>query len=477
MPASPPSRRAIVITRLAWTIVVVAFVVGVIGALYRAHEGRPDWGDLQKEARYVWQCGHTAPGTAMFGYLPTTTFALWPFMVWSGWPVGAILFVLSNVLAGIGTIRIVWRHWLHPSPTADIYAWPVLLVSVNLAHAIQANQMTMWTLFLCVAGLALVERRSRTGRLGGGVLLGLAALIKTLPILLAGYLLLRRRWLALAGMAVAFALFDTLPSVAFFGWDGALDEHRAWLRRAEWHSNERQLDDPLLRVHRHGSNSSYSAVLARWLRPISNAQRQVILYGDPPAEVVASYRAALAPDEILTLDPMPPREGAWSVRRVAIDEVPRFHIAELPTGVLWWIWASTLAAGFLTLCWLTWRTAGSSAAWPAVAALWLLAMFWPSPMARHYYLTWAFPALAVVWAALDRAVRQRRTGATISLRLPVVALIGWGIGLACIGWRLPRWYGIHLAVLVLLMAAVAWAGVQLSRGKSESCEEVQAIEP
>lgn len=452
--ARPGAARAALLRRVGWFVVALALAVGSFSAMRRAWQGRPDWGDLQTESRYVWEHSYTAPGTAMFGYLPTTTFALWPFMVWTGWPLGAGLFVLSNVVAGVGTILIVRRWWIGTASPTGSFVWPVLLVSVNFAHAIQANQTTMWTLLLCVGGLTLVERRRG---LTGGLVLGLAALVKTVPVLLAGYLLLRRRWLALAGMAAAFMVFDALPSVVFFGWSGAVVEHRAWLRRAEWHSNRRQIEEPLLRVHRHGHNSSYSAVLARWLRPIPTASRQVILYGQPSADVVAARRAALAPDEILTLDPMPPRAGTAFEKHVDIGWVPRFHIGELQAGVVWWIWAGTLAAGLLVLTWATWSTGRSAQVWPAVAALWMLAMFWPSPMARHYYLAWAFPAIAVVWSALAQHVQVpvRHRGA--GTRLAVAALAAWGVGLACLGWHLARWYGIHLAVLALLMAATAWA--------------------
>ena len=451
-----PHRRGSTALRVAWIIVAIAFVVGAVTGLRRALKDKPDWHDLRAESRYVWQHGHTAPGTAMFGYLPTTTFALWPFTVWTPPPIGAVLFVLSNVLAGVAGIWIVRRWWLAESPPGNWFVWAVVLVSANFAHAIQANQITMWTLLLCVAGLALVERRR--GLLGGG-LLGLAVLIKTLPIAFALYFVLRRRWRALAGMVIAMVLFDAVPSIAFFGWTGAIAEHRAWLRRAEWHSNRRLIEEPLLRVHRHGTNSSYAAVLTRWLRDVPNAQRQVILYGDPPPEVVQETRAALAADQILTLDPMPPREGAWSEKRIDIAWVPRFHVAELSAEDVWWIWVGTLAVGLAALVWMTWKTGrgDTNEQWVPLAALWLLALFWPSPMARHYYLAWAFPAVVVVWRMLAQQLRTGRSRWNVGTLLAAAALVAWGVGVACLGWPLVRWYGIHLAAIAVLMAATAWA--------------------
>jgi hypothetical protein len=276
-----------------------------------------------------------------------------------------------------------------------------------------------------------------------------------MPAVLVAYLLLRRRWRALVGVGVALVLFDALPSAVFFGWRGTLNEHRAWLQRVAWHSNRQLIEQPLLRVHRHGTNASLAAVLTRWLRATPEARRQVILYGDPPAEVVARYRAALGPDEVLTLDPMPPRDTPWAAKEVDIAWVPRLHIADLPAELVWWIWATPLIVGFAALAFCTWRAAPHASNWAPISALWLLGMFWPSPMTRHYYLAWAFPAIVVVWQMFRR--ERRRTGGTIYRLLAAVALVAWLIGVAGLGSNLLRWYGLHLAVLALLTAATACA--------------------
>lgn len=458
--------------RIAWGFVAVALIAGAASGLYRAGNDRPDWGDLAAESRYTWQHEQTANDTAMFGYLPTTTFALWPFTTWLDWPIGPALFVLSNVAAAVASIWIVQRWWLGQGSGGAV-VWAAALVAVNFAHAIQANQTTMWTLVLVVGGLALVECK---WGFAGGVVLGLAMLLKTIPVLLIGYVILRRRWRAIPGILFAVIVFDLSPSVTFFGLERAVDEHHAWLQRAEWHSNSRQIWDPLLRVHRHGSNSSYSAVLTRWLRARPDADRQVILYGDPPADVIAYYRAGLAPDEVLSLDPMPPRSGAaWREKRVNIDWVPRFHVVDWPAAAVYGLWAVTLVAGFAWLAWLTGRSVGRQEDWTPIAALWLLAMFWPSPMARHYYLAWAFPAIAVV-------VGQLRHGAVLyagrmlrSYWLPIAALVVWGVGVAGLGWRVGRWYGLPLLTVLVLMAAVARARTRRLLVDDGASAEEQAV--
>jgi len=470
-PANQPPRPR-TWQRVGWVFVALALSVGAFSGMRRALRDRPDWQQLRSEVRYVWEHGHTAPGTAMFGYLPTTTFALWPFMAWPPLPIGAALYVLSNILAGLASIWVLRRWWLGTDADAT-FVWPVALVCVNFAHAIQANQVTMWTLLACVAGLALVERRRE---LSGGLLLGLAALIKTMPAMFIGYLLLRRRWRALLGFVAAVVLFNIIPSVAYFGWRGAFDEHRAWLQRAGWHGNRHQIEDPLLRVHRHRSNASYSAVLARWLRRMPTVDRQVVLNGTPPPEVVDAARAGLAPGEALSLDPMPPRAGNWAQHTVDISWVPRFAVADLPVRVIYWLWAGTLAAGLVGLLWMTWRTRAGGPEWTALAAVWMLAMFWPSPMARHYYLSWAFPAVCVVWFALrhDLATRGHWTRGQL---LAGAALLAWIISTACLGWYPARWYGIHLAAIAMLIAGAVWAWRAARRQSSSAAPAISPEQP
>lgn len=451
--------RSTTASRIAWGIVAIVLLSGVIAAWHRGVTDRPDWDDLRFETRYVWEHGHTAPGTAMFGYLPTTTFALWPFTTWLPQPLGLALFIASNLAAALASIWIVQRWWIDSGRSSAV-VWPVLLVCANFQHALQANQLTLWTLFLCVAGLTLVGRRRE---FAGGLVIGLATLIKTMPAVLVLYLLLRRRWWALLGVAAAVAAFDLVPSAAFFGWQRAIGEHRAWLKRAAWHSNRVLIEQPLLRVHRHGTNASLSAVLTRWLRDAPDARRQVILYGNPPKDVVAQKRTELAADECLSLDPMPPREGQWAEKRVDIGWVPRFHVAGLSASVVWWIWVTPLAIGGIALAWFTWRTgrpsvsSGSFNLEAPLAALWMLAMFWPSPMTRHYYLAWAFPAVAIVCQTLVTELSRQAFRWTPGTVLLAAALAAWLIGVAGLGWNLGRWYGLHLAVLALLTGATACA--------------------
>jgi len=449
--------RTIWLRRIAWLVVAVVLGSGVVGGVVRGLADQPDWRSWQGECRYVWEHGHTSPATKMFGYLPATVFALMPFAVWLPQPAGLGLFVGVNLLAALGSLYVVYRWWL-AGANRESFVWAAVLICANFQHVLQANQLTLWALLLCVSGLALIEH----GRgFAGGLVLGLGAVMKVMPFLLGGYLLLRRRGWALVGMVVAAVVFDLLPSVAFFGWRGAWTEHMQWFARARTLCNRRQIEDPLRTgVHRFSSNFSYSAVLSRWLRGVPDAREQIVLFGQPPQEVVQRYRAALRGDQWLTLDPLPrhelPAGKGWEQRRFKLDDVPRFSLARWTAPVVWGIWLVTVAAAVAALAWMTLRTAGPDALqqWAPAASLWMLAAFFITPLMRHYYLSLAFPAIAVVLhASVDQSDRWRTNGRLMA----AICATAWLIGVACLGWDVVRWYGLHLLVVGVLAGGVAWA--------------------
>jgi hypothetical protein len=445
--------------RAGWAVVVIVSAAGAVSGWWRGLGERPDWRDFRAESRYVWEQRRSAPGTAMFGYLPGAAVLLWPFAAWTPNGVGVALFVATNVACAVAVIWILahcWTRRARPFPMSAALPAAMVLGCANLAHALQSNQMTLWTLALIVAGLALVGR----GRQGaGGLMLGAAAAIKTMPLLLGAYLVLTRRWRATGMMVVGFLLVDVVPSLVAYGPAGTPREHRDWLRRVAWHSNGVQIEDPLLRVHRHGSNQSFSAVLARWLRDRPNAETQVIVKGDAPEGEVERLRAALGRGEVLSIDPMPPRDADWELLRKDISRVPRFHVASLSPTAVKTIWAVALIAALAALSIATWRTRGMSfdGDWTPAAALWMLAMFWPSPMMRDYYLVWALPALLVVCRGLTAAIAGGGGRWTPGMRLAAAAIWMWIIGLAGLAVDVAMWYGVHLLALAVLAAATAWA--------------------
>lgn len=455
--------------RIAWIVAGMTIAIGAGSGIQRGLAGRPNWGSIQRESRYVWEHRQSAPATALFGYLPTAVFALWPFTTWLPGTAGEVAFVCSNLLAALITTWLLARYWLPDARPASSIVWPLLLVVVNIAHVLQANQLTLWTLLLCVAGLTMV---GRSRPLAGGFVLGLAGLVKSMPLLFIAYLVLRREWRGVVGFFLAIVVADIVPCLVFFGPRGTIEEHRAWLRRAEWHSNSRLIDDPLLRVHRHGSNASFSAVLARWLRRPAGAQRQIILEGSPPAEVVTARRAALGQGEWLSIDPMTAVDRPWSERVIELRNfgLPQVYAVDLSPQVIKMIWALIVAIALAGLALFTLRT--PRRAWAPLASLWMLAMLLPSPMLRHYYLALAFPALVVIWRTYVGATSVGNPRWTAIRALGPLAGVGWLVGVAGLGWNVGRWYGLHLVVLLIVavatIACVRLNSEQSARGESSA---------
>jgi len=451
----------------AAVLVILILASGFIGGLYRSMKERPDpdWRSLQRESTHVWQHRSIPTTPAMFGYLPTTFFALWPVAVWLPKPVGAIVFVSLNVLAAVASWLILYRWWFSPSSKVGraTFVWPILITVCHFQHVLQANQLTIWVLLLCVGGLTLLMHRHQWL---GGLLLGLAGCLKVTPFVFLGYLILRGQWKGFLGMLLAVVLFDVVPSVVFLGADGAVHEHRLWLQRVQWYSNRQMIEHPYLRLGRHGlrNNCSYSVVLARWLRPRPEYDVQIILRGDPPEEIVKATAAELKPGEHLVFDPAHIPGVAWKKQRAVIPDVPRSPLAAFSARTVLTVWAATLAIAVGILFFVTRRSrreAPGNLAWCAEASLWMLLMLWISPLLRDYYLPLALPACVVIWQAVmvknGSVARARIPSRTPRGRMAAFAALGFFcVGFAALAVEALNWYGLHIATLAGLAAASGW---------------------
>jgi len=155
---------------------------------------------------------------------------------------------------------------------------------------------------------------------------------------------------------------------------------------------------------------------------------------------------------------MPPEDRAWGVNRTSLADVPRFSLAHWSARTVRWIWLTIVGVGLILLVWATWSTGrhGNDRDWTTAGAVWMLAMFFVSPLTRHYYMALALPAIVVVWRAL-RAERARSARRKPGSLLAAAAVAAWIVGLVALGWDLGRWYGLHLGVLAILLSATVWA--------------------
>lgn len=399
----------------------------------------------------------------MFGYLPAAFFALWPFTQWTSPTVGLVAFIGLNVFAAVASCYVLNRWWFfgknHHLGSAGFdkgaIVWPLFFFIAHIQHVLQANQFTLWVLLLCVVGLTLLMQKRDAW---GGFVLGLGVCIKVTPAVFFVYLGLRRQWKALASMFLAVVVFNFLPSMIVFGFDGAIREHRKWLQRADWYSNRRLIEDPYLRIRRHGNNCAFSLVLARWLRPAQEADYQIILHGDPPEHVIRQTEAELLDNEYMVLDPKPLPGADWSKTRSEIPEVPGFRIAHFSEETVRLIWMFALFVPIGALCFVTYRYrpgVSDTSAWTAEAALWLLLMFWPTPMMRDYYLALSLPAYIVVWRAVIAAAQATRKLRSAGFGLAVIVF--YYLSVVAIGWKDAVYYGLHLATLAGLAAGCVWS--------------------
>ena len=455
------------IVAIAWAAVILTLASGVLGGLHRGMNDEPDWRAFARETRYVWEHRAIPPWTGMFGYLPGAFIALMPVTVWSPRWLGVSLFVTVNTLAAVGTAWLLYRWWfVRPARESNrpvdgrLFVWPLFLMVAHFQHVLQGNQLTIGVLFLCVTGLTLVVQRRETA---GGLLVGLAGCLKVTPFALVIFFVLRRQWRAVSGMLLALILFDLVPSCAFFGVGGAVREHAHWLRRIEWYSNRRFIEDPWLRIGRHGHehNCSLAVVLTRWLRAAPAGDNQVVIFGDAPAAEVEMIRARLRQDEHMTVDPMPSDKSSWSIGRYTHSDrtkIPRFHVADWSSPVVWGIWIGLEAfaiGGIMIATLLSRRRPPDSASFTAQAAIWLVLMLWPSPMVRDYYLALALPACVVAW----RTVLEKYSQGPLSTgaRLAALAVFGSYVSVLCLSWDAANWFGVHLLTLITLGISAAWA--------------------
>ena len=140
----------------------------------------------------------------------------------------------------------------------------LLLIPLALAVMVRCETDMLVLCPVCVAFLWLAQGRKP---FRAGALLGFAVALKVLPGLFAVYLLCRRQWRALMGMAAAGVFCTVLLPVIVWGPQRAWELHLSWYRNvvAPYHSAGAgavigKADRP--------SNQSLSAALSRYLQPV-----------------------------------------------------------------------------------------------------------------------------------------------------------------------------------------------------------------
>lgn len=445
---------------VAWGVYALFCVVVLAMVWYRAspQSDATDFRDFWENAIHFRQTGVVASDLGVHNYLPFFTILMTP---WGLLPLqlAAALFVALSlgmfaltvwmaeallaprgapplVPAGRGDRELKYRRGdgerTRPLSSRE-GGWsnrdgagprPALLIAAALAlpyvYACGVlGNVGILLVFLVVAAWFLIERGHPWV---GGVALGLATLIKLLPAVLVGVLLLRRSWRAAGGAALTCLVLGVGWPLLALGPGVAWREHVAFYERAiRGHSAATTIlvDRP---IKANFSNNAVPIVLRRLLTPVNagkHDQELLVNVADlPRVGVLATYFALIG--AIVTLSVLPP---LWKRRKGGAARVP--HEDDGPEAARWQY------------------------------ASWCCLMLLASPLVWTHYLPLVYWPLAMLADRADRVARERGR----PCRWSTAALIAWLIATLLLVSPAARAAGALTAgvfVLWLACTALAW---------------------
>ena len=319
--------------RLFWVMLPVFLA-------YVVHRGATRGNDFKypyNVARHVWKTGEFA--VAAQPRYPVTFHVLLAPLASRSIGLAAAIWAVLSVAAILALPRLLAKLTGIPRPR-QILAWlPVIPCFID---ALVLGQSDPINIFLVTVGLLLAS----TGReITGTSLVGLAAMIKFLPVIFWTTIFARRpSWKVLVGMALAIAFGFGVMALAV-GPKPAIEGTFLQFRLIQdqekpWHLVARQSD---LRPN----NESFPIVLAR-------------TFGDLGTKV----------------------------------KPPSISLAKLPLNLIWGCWGVVLGA--LIITWIaSIRPAAAlppRAGWHAMFALTAIVMLAATPICWHHYFLWTLPA-------------------------------------------------------------------------------------
>jgi len=310
--------------RIGWLSVAVLTTTAVWSAWDKGTSGKPEWLYHRLAAAPEFSGGLEVHNP---GYLPGFAGFIAPFFQLPD-GLGLALFIALGCMLSAVTIWLLHReYWSNGAgPGRRFTPWFAVWMIPPLWLGIRNNQVMVWML----APLLLALASWRHKRLAtNGALIGLAAVVKTLPVTLLPFLVLRRK----LPLAITAGLFTLTLSVVLGGW------HYGWAESLELH-----------------------------LKWPANARGQ-----DPIGAIGAVTEPRFFGDNMSA--------RAWLVRSADV-------LGETVTG---WVCEALLYGSLVISGWVTWRRrketdlARDSAHWLAWVAL-------ASPFGRYYYVCMLLPA-------------------------------------------------------------------------------------
>jgi len=367
-----------------WLIALAILAAGVlVYSVFRSATWTSDFKNPYRVARVFWETG-SLDIRAEPRYPPTIRVLLAPL---AALPIGVAAGIWAALsLAAMAALPDAIRRLSDLSLREQALPWLAVLTFILDAFAL--GQSDPINLFLVTFGLA-VARTSRP--VTGAALIGLAGLIKVLPVVFWGVLVARRRVAAALGGALATAAVALILLTVSAGWGPGIHSVREWievLREREGPWGLVTTRDSSLREN----NEALPVVLAR-------------TFGD--------------------LDPTLTRNA-----------VPLTH---LPLRAIWGIWLAVLAAMLATWAGCAWsaRHASPSRAWLGMFALTAVMMLMASPLVWPHYFMWLLPATLFL---------------THRPRLLVAVLVVGQLGMMI---PVFRGIGVHTMIALCLFAMVA----------------------
>ena len=186
-------RQAVVLERLGWALMIVLLIIGLPMAYQRAVDNGPDLAGFCEAGRYILEHGTREPHSTLSRYWPSADvpwilFALLPISV------TAVLWYGIGCITWFGLLRTIYGRLLsdcepavrrHATLAAGLLAMPLVIDGLCLGSF---HILMVW---LMILGL---DRACRGEETMGGILLGIGAWLKLLPMLGIGFLIYQRKW-------------------------------------------------------------------------------------------------------------------------------------------------------------------------------------------------------------------------------------------------------------------------------------------
>jgi len=416
--------------RLNLPDVVAALVLVLIAlltflAVRRTLRGLPDFEFFYHAGRYVLrhraliapeQVGHLP------WYLPFVP-RFFDLFAWMPHGVAGVVWALLNAGMLVVVLRWCGRHFSDAPPEHGLSSQfvPFILTFPYWVYQFQLSQLTTLVLFLCVGSLLLWESNRRVL---AGCALGLAILVKSTPVVLLGWFLLKRQWRTSAAVVATIIIVGPVSDVATFGPGKTLGYYVDWYDSAVVGGSHRHFMVTKTEVdHR---NQGSGVTLARLLHPVDGRRH---LWNDP--------RSTYWGPSIFV-----------NIANVPLSTVARLHMVLLAGVGLLLLYALRRPAAALNRSQLRME-------W----ALAMLAMVWFMPVLRLYHYAWVYPLLAMLCNA--RLCRE----AGVSVRLAWTVALLWVLPMPMLVSRELRCLG-PVMWTMLLMGLLIGAALAASERRS-----------